>query len=84
MPTELSLSCNSKWVEKRIGSNKHDCNPITHDCFCKVTDDEFRGLELEYVYEVYDFFIKKNNPNFIFFMMVALFGVQEREIMEAM
>lgn len=35
------------------------------------------------VYQVYDYFINRNDPNYIFYMTVALFGVQEEAIQNA-
>jgi hypothetical protein len=33
-------------------------------------------MPIKFVYQIYDYFIKKNDPNYIFYMAVALIGAQ--------
>jgi len=40
-------------------------------------------MGIKFVYEIYDFFIQKKDPNYIFYMFVALLGLQETAIVES-
>ena len=51
--------------------------------FAKYSPPISRNLELKFVYLLFGKLINKNDPNFIFFLCVALIGQREREIVEA-
>lgn len=64
-------------------SDEHDCHARAHDNIRQVLPPISRNLELKFVYLLFDKLINKNDPNFIFFLCVALIGQREREIVEA-
>jgi hypothetical protein len=42
-----------------------------------------RNLDMKLVYQIYAYFMEQNNPNFIFYMCVAMVGMSEGQIIDA-
>lgn len=48
--------------------------------FAKYLTPNCRNMPMKFVYEIYDYFIQKGDSNYIFFMAVALIGLQEKRL----
>lgn len=76
----ISLSCFGLLLQVKLITNEPHRNSVVTDYLRQVKILRVRNLPIKFVYEIYDYFIQKNDSNYIFYMTVALIGQQEQRI----